>query len=405
VDSAAELENAVNTSAPGTTILIADGTYQLGQSGRYLWIDTPNLTLRSKSGNRAAVVLDDNYSGSEIITIVASNVTVADITIKRAHTHPIHVTTTDSAHTLNTRIYNVQIIDPGQQAIKINPNGARTRFPDDGEIACSRIELTDAGREKVLEINGGTCYTGGVDGHWAKGWEVRDNRIQGFWCGEGLSEHAVHFWTGSRDTLVERNLLFDNARGVGFGLQQSGNGRTYTDNPCPGVSGFVDHYGGLIRNNWIFAGQAALFASDSGFDCGICLWQACDARAIHNTVFSLQAPFSSIEWRFPNARVEITNNLVSHTLRERDGAVGTLAGNLTGAPLSLFESGASGDLHLLPSASTAIDHGVPVLADLAWDDIDGEIRPSGAGRDIGADEYVDQVIVYTDFIWLPVVRR
>ena len=386
VDTEAELWTAVNENVPNTTILVADGTYNLGQHGYYLWFDTPNVTLRSASGNRESVILDDNYQSTEIVTILASNVTIADLTIKRAGTHPIHVTSSDSGDTLNTLIYNVHIIDPGQQAIKINPHAAKVHFPDNGVVACSHIELTDAGRAKVWEING-SCYTGGVDAHQARGWTIRDNVIQGFWCQNGLSEHGVHFWTGSRDTVVERNVLVDNARGVGFGLMQGGSGRTYDDNPCPSASGYVGHYGGIIRNNFIFASRDALFASDCGFDCGICLWQACDAAALHNTVVSTQAPFSSIEWRFSNTSADIINNLVSHNLVERDGASATLAENLEHAPLTLFVDGAGGDLHLAASASPAIDQGLALAVGRCDDDIDGDARPIGPARDIGADEY------------------
>ena len=125
------------------------------------------MTLRSASGNREAVVLDGNYITTEIIQIVASNVTIADLTLREANYHPIHVMTDDGSDTLNTLIYNVHIIDPGQQAIKINPNSGGY-YPDNGVIACSYIELTDAGRSQVWNING-SCYTGGVDAHQARG--------------------------------------------------------------------------------------------------------------------------------------------------------------------------------------------------------------------------------------------
>jgi len=103
---------------------------------------------------------------------------------------------------------------------------------------------------------------------------------------------------------------------------------------------------------------------------------------LHNTVASTQSPFSSIEWRWPNTDAEVTNNLVSHNLRERDGASASLAGNLEDAPLSLFVDGAGGDLHLAESAGSAIGQGVN--AGVATD-IDGQIRDSDP--DIGADEY------------------
>ncbi|HFQ93417.1 MAG TPA: hypothetical protein ENK32_05375 [Anaerolineae bacterium] len=378
VSTVTELENAVNNAAPGDAILIADGTYNL--NGVYLRLDTPNVTLRSASGSREAVILDGNYVTTEIIQIAASNVTIADVTLQKAYNHPIHVMTTAAGDTLNTRIYNVHIIDPGEQAIKINPAADGT-YPDDGLIACSRIELTDAGRPSIRN----NCYTGGIDAHQARGWTVRDNRIEGFWCASGLSEHAVHFWRGSRDTVVERNTLNDNARGVGFGLDASGNGRTYADNPCPGAGGgYVDHYDGIIRNNFVFAGRSELFASEYGFDCGVCLWQACGAQALNNTVVSTQAPFSSIEWRFANTDVTIANNLVSHNLRDRGGAA-VLSNNRQNAPLTWFVDGGNGDLHLRGTAVSAIDQAVSLAA--VTDDVDGDGRPVGPAPDIGADEW------------------
>ena len=382
-----EIRNAVNNAIAGTTILIADGTYHMGQSGYYIWIDTPDVTLRSQSGIRENVVLDDNYTGTEIITVVASNVTIADITIKRAGTHPIHVGSTDSGDVVNTLIYNVHIIDPGQQAIKINPHAGKIYFPDDGVVACSTIELTDAGRAKVWEING-SCYTGGVDGHHARGWVVRDNTISGFWCENGLSEHGVHFWTGSRDTVVERNYFEDNARGIGFGLSETGTARTYADGPCADATGYAGHYDGIIRNNFIFAHRSELFASQYGADGGIALAQACGAQVVHNTIAFTQSPFAAIEWRFSNTDADITNNLTTHNLMDRGGTA-TLTGNLSGQPLSLFEDGSNGDLHLDQGATIAIDQGEALAAGLCDDDFDGDTRPIGSARDIGADEVDD----------------
>ncbi|MEW5872354.1 MAG: hypothetical protein AB1894_24030 [Chloroflexota bacterium] len=383
VSTVAALQAAVNSAAPGVTILVADGVYNL--NGAYLLIDTPNVTLRSASGNREAVVLDGNYITTEIVQVTASNVTIADLTLREAYDHPIHVMSTSSSDTLNTLIYNVHIIDPGQQGIKINPytGDNAAHFPDYGTVACSHIELTGAGRSQVRD----NCYTGGVDGHQARGWTIRDNHIEGFWCSSGLSEHAVHMWVSSRDTLVERNRLVNNARGVGFGLQElASNKRTYPDNPCPSAAGgYVDHYGGVIRDNFVFANDSSLFASEYGFDCGICLWQACGARALHNTVASTQAPFSGIEWRFSRTNVTIINNLLTHNLMDR-GGVDSLSGNLQYQPLSLFVDGSSGDLHLASTAAVAIDQ-VTAPTD-AGADFDGDARPSGSLADVGADELV-----------------
>jgi hypothetical protein len=398
VSDVSQLQSALQDPAPGITILIADGTYAL--NGAYLRIAVPGITLRSASGNRDAVVLDGDYVTTEIIQILASDVTVADLTLREARYHPIHVSTEGGTDTLNTLIYNVRITDPGQQAIKINP-GLESGYPDEGLIACSHLELTDAGRPHIWEING-SCYTGGVDAHQARAWYIRDNHIEGFWCQQGLSEHGIHLWRGSRDTLVERNVLVDNARGIGFGLVTSGSARTYPDNPCPGAEGsYVDHYGGIIRNNTVFAGRSNLFSSQSGFDCGICLWQACGAMVLHNTVVSTQPPFSSIEWRFEQTDVDISNNLASHLLRDRGGTA-RLLNNLDSQPLDLFVDGLAGNLHLAGTATVAIDKGAPLDLDLCPDDLDGDLRPFGTAPDIGADE---RVAVLNQVTYMPVILR
>jgi hypothetical protein len=378
----ADLPSIVADAPSGSTILLTDGTYAL--NGAHIWMSRADVTIRSASGNRQEVVLDGNYASTEVITIAASDITIADITITKARTHAIHVVSTDQGDTSNTRIYNVRVVDPGQQGIKINPHGARTHHVDFGTIACCEILLTDQGRPKIWEING-SCYTGGIDAHRARGWIIRDNTIQGFWCENGLSEHAIHFWTGSRDTLVERNTIVDNARGIGFGLRENtADNRTYDDLDLCNGSAHAGHYDGIVRNNTVFAKRAVLFASDYGFDCGICMAQACGARIVHNSVASTQAPFSSIEWRFAKSRVELYNNLVTHNLRQREDAVETAAGNLVNAPLSLFVDGEGGDLHLGDSAASAIDKGSIDAKSICNTDMDGDVRDDTP--DIGADE-------------------
>ena len=380
VSTVLELESAVNNAASGTTILVTDGIYNL--NGVYLRFDTPGVTLRAASGNREAVILDGNYQTTEIVQVVASNVTIADLTLREAYYHPIHVMSTDSASTNNTLIYNVHIIDPGEQAIKINPVPGGY-YTDSGVIACSHIELTNAGRPYIRN----NCYTGGVDAHQSRDWVIRDNLIEGFWCDSGLSEHGIHLWRTCRDPIVERNILRNNARGIGFGLATSGDGRVYPDDACPYTTGYVDHYRGVIRNNFVSADDPDLFASEYGFDCGLCLWNACSVQTFHNTVYTANsgATFSSIEWRFANTRVELTNNLVNHTLRERDGASATQSGNVTNALASWFVNAASGDLHLVSTATNAIDRVTAPSG--VTDDVDGDPRPIGALSDVGADEY------------------
>jgi len=381
---AASLAGTVASAEVGDTVLLEDGTYEL--DGAALWINASGVTIRSRSGDRDAVILDGAYRSTEIVTVAASNVTVADLTIKRAYTHAIHVVSTDQGDTLDTLIYNVHIVDSREQAIKINPHAAGIHFTDSGTLACSHLELTDAGRPHVNPDPGG-CYTGGVDAHQSRGWIIRDNRIEGFWCPEALAEHGVHMWRGCRDTLVERNRFIDNARAVGLGMANSGEARVYEDDPCP-VGGYVGHQGGIVRNNFIFASRPELTNASGALDCGICFWSACRARALHNTIVSTGGAVSAIEWRFATSTgIEIANNLVTHQLWERENASAVQYGNLTVDSSELtriFVDATAFDFHLTSDAETAIDQGVPITDNACPDDIDGE-RRQGA-PDIGADE-------------------
>jgi len=382
-----DLQSTVSSALTGDTILLKDGTYEL--NGSFLWFSVPGVTLRSFSGNPESVILDGDYITTEIITVAASNVTIAELTITQPYTHAIHVTSSAAGDTLNTKIYRVNVIDPREQAIKINVHSGGGTYPDEGEIACSNLKLTDSGRPQVNPVSGG-CYTGGIDAHQSKGWTIRDNEIEGFWCENGLAEHAIHLWRGSRDTIVERNTMTNNARGVGFGLASSGSARVYNDNACPQSSDkYVGHYNGIIRNNFIYANSQSLMNSASGFDCGICLWSACGAKVVHNTIVSTDSIFSSIEWRFAGSQgIEISNNIATHNLRERNGAKGTLLNNLEGASLSLFLNAGSGDLHLNSDANEAINQGAVLPSGLSDEDFDQETRD--AEPDIGADEVIQK---------------
>jgi len=371
---ASSLQSIIDGARPGDTILLSDGLYPLRQT---LVFRTPGVTLRSKSGNRLGVVLDGGNAIGEVLLLQRSDIAIADLTLTRAYWHLVHVAP-DGGPSSGTMLHNLRAVDGGEQFIKVNPVGGH--FADNGMIRCSSLEMTDAGRASVRN----NCYTGGIDIHQARGWQISANVLSGFWCDRGLSEHAIHAWTGSRDTIVERNVIINSARGIGFGLGSSTEGRSYEDSPCGGIAN-IGHYGGVIANNFVVANDARLLASGAGFDTGIGLEQSCDATVVHNTVVATGAPHSSsIEWRFAGTTALVANNLVTHALLPRDDARAGLAGNVADAPLSLFVDVTNADLHLLPGATVAIGKGAVLAAPLPAD-IDGDKRD--AAPDVGADEY------------------
>ncbi len=361
VRTVAGLAQAVSQANNGgdPVILIAAGTYHL--DGVSLRITRDGVTVRSADGHREEVILDGSYRTTEIFQVVASNVTIADLTLQRASNHPIHVMATDGHDVTGTIIDNIHIIDPGQQAIKINPDSSRSHTVDFGTVRGSLIELTDSGRAFVWDRNG-SCYTGGIDAHLATGWAIEDNEIRGFWCSGGLAEHGIHFWSDSRETLIQRNLIVDCDRGIGFGLGDSG------------------HHDGIIRNNMIYHPQ------DHGHsDVGIGLESAPGAQVYNNTIFQAHPYPNAIEYRFPASNgLLISNNLTNRAIVSRDGGSAHGDHNVTRARSSWFRATDQGDLHLAGPVTGVTDSGLAING--LRDDYDGQPRPEGNGVDIGADE-------------------
>jgi hypothetical protein len=370
---AGSLPAIVSRASAGSTILLADGTYRVPGTLR---VSAAGVTIRSRSGRPGAVVLDGRYATGDLVAVAASNVTIAEVTLTRASYHLVHIVPRDGGPTIRrARLYRLRLIDGAQQFVKVNPNAARSAFVDAGRVECSSFRLTDAGRRRVPS-DFLPCYTGGIDAHGARGWIVRLNRFVDIRCDEGLAEHAVHFWTGSRDTLVERNTIVDCARGIGFGLgERTEWARRYADQ---GAAAYVGHYGGIIRNNVVVARRP-------GMDTGIGLEQARGARVFHNTVYAAPRAtgyFSSLDYRFPSTSADIRNNLVTR-ITARNGGTAKLARNVEAVPAGWFRNPGRLDFHLSRRAVGAIDRGVRVRA--AGLDIDGKPHASGP-PDLGADE-------------------
>jgi len=371
-DDAQALTEAVQRATPGSTILLADGTYRMRWA---LIVRAPGVTIRSASGNARAVVIDGAYQANELIAIEASGATVANLTLTRGVDHLVHLVPPPRSSIRDIRLSGLRLIDAGEQFIKANPDAGRTAFVDDTTVECSEFELTEEGRGHVESLGGTSCYTGGVDVHASRGWAVRFNRFEGLFCRTGfLSEHAVHFWQNARDTVVENNLIVNCARGIGFGLGSANPiARRWDD---VDVAGYVDHLGGVIRNNVIYANVPE-------YDTGIGLEQARDVRVLQNTVFAgpgATKAFSSIDLRFANTRAAVHNNLVNNiTLRSNPTVTATH--NLEAASAADFVDAGRLDFHLR-AGSKAIDAGL--VLDDAGEDLDG--TPRGPRPDIGAYE-------------------
>ena len=186
-------------------------------------------------------------------------------------------------------------------------------------------------------------------------------------------------------TEVERNSVRDSQRGIVMGSGSATPGRVHAD-VCKQVN--VGAYGGIVRNNMIFAGNPALFASASKFETGIALEKTCALDVVHNTVFATTTPASSsLEVRYAGSEANVLSNLLSHTLLARDGAGDgvTVSANVERAPSSIFANVEAGDLHIVAAATMAIDKGAASGRALTDDDFDRQARDENP--DVGADEF------------------
>lgn len=352
VSTAAGLVQAVsaaNSAGGNRTIRVAAGTYTLGTM---LVITAPDITIRGATGNRDDVVLQGaGMSGgvAHVFLVQSDRFTIADLTLGRVANHGIQVQGEHDADDL--LVHNVRVIDTGEQMLKVTySTTAPDVRADRGIVRCSLFEYT-AGI-------GPQYYIGGIDAHHAMDWEVRDSVFRSIRSPDAsLAEHAIHFWSDSRNTVVERNIIVGCDRGIGFGLGSS------------------THTGGVIRNNMVYSTR----------DVGIGLESSAGTKVLNNTVYADNYS-NAIEYRFAATQnVTIRANLTRGAIQLRNGAGGTVSDNYTSATADFFVNAADGNLRLKTAVPVLVD-AAPVLAEVV-DDIDGRFRPVGSAPDFGAHEW------------------
>ena len=355
VSDATELASAIEEANAGgdKTIILEDGTYTLDNM---LWVEADGVTVRSSSENRDDVIIrGEGMEGSvsHIFNVAGSDFTVRDLTIGWVCNHAIQIHGNSNAH--RPLIQNLHIVDTFEQMIKVSYESASDNCSEDGIVENCLLEYS-AGI-------GPQYYIGGVDAHQAKNWIIRNNTFKSIISpSDEVAEFAIHFWSDSENTIVECNTIINCDRGIGFGLGDRG------------------HIRGIIRNNMIYHDTTEGYA-----DVGISIESASDTQVYNNTIYMEHSYPNAIEYRFPSTTgTMIVNNLTNKPITQRDGATATVSYNVTDAQATWFVNPSIGDLHLSARPPTVIDQGQFVTG--LTSDFDGDIRPQGAGIDIGADE-------------------
>ena len=379
-----ELNTAVGILISNDTISITDGTYNLTQTlvlnNKQTKIS--NVLIRSVSGDREKVKLFcpgmgvQSSSAPHVFNIYnVENVTIRDLTAGKTYWHPVTISGQSGAASVN--LINLHLVDAGEQFIKVN-NGETPKCNNGIADGCL-IEYTDyAFWWDDRYYTQGFDKIGGGDGWTVRNCTFRnirphpDHVSDADGCGA-----AITFWQGGSQNVVEKNVIINCRKGIEFGI---------SDNT--GVTG------GIIRNNIVYRG-----ASEVGGDNGIMINDSPDIKVYNNTVI-LNATFDpqndnigkTMEYRWDGStNLEMKNNLSDGLVWERTtGLNPTLEQNITNAALSWFKDAANADLHLVATATDAIDKGLTLPE--VTDDIDGQSRPISTAYDIGADEYSQTAI-------------
>ncbi len=375
VESERELVRAVNNAQPNTTIFIKPGRYELSTT---LSVTQENITIRGASDDCSSVELigagmdNSDHGGVEHgFWIEAKNTTIANMTISELYLHPISV----SGSSRGTRIFNVRMVNAGQQFVKVNPIEYGVGV-DDGSVEYSIMQYTDS-PPTISRYDAGSGYTNGIDIHAGKDWKISNNVFMNFHTpdtADHLWNAAVLVWNGASDTITENNVFINTDRAIAYGLTKRSH----------------DHKGGVIRNNMIVMTRGLYSKNRSReADASILVWDSPGTVVVHNTILTNENIPYSIEVRFNNSGIDISNNVSdapmgiakSQTVRSTCADFISCRKNFISinkdknemnADLNWFISPESGDLRLKSSYASKIKK--VALHTLALKDIDGTMR-------------------------------
>jgi hypothetical protein len=218
-------------------------------------------------------------------------------------------------------------------------NGEDGSWPDDGLLQFNSM-FNAQPRATALPVNV-------INVNGAGGWQIVDNRLQGFVkAGGNRTSYAMCIKGAAPHVRVERNLVVCTPQrisqaglrvGISLGCGES-TGLFCRDGRCD-----IETSDGMVVNNII------AHCNDFGVD----LNRARDAQVVHNTLINT----GGIDARHERTRAAAVGNLIEGRLRERDGAV-----------LRRHDNTLVGSLDVLLKAPDALD--------LRWNEASDETRPT-----------------------------
>lgn len=368
-----ELVAAIGAAQPGDEIVLADGTYALtGVSCAANGTDSQPITVRAASPLGAKIQFDAlegfhvtganwHFEGLEVTGVCADDSNCE---------HAFHVTGAADGFVLR----HCKLTDFNAQ-LKVNAdviNGNHV-MPNHGLVEYNEVGDT-RGRNTsnpVTKLNIDT----GMD------WIVRGNYLHDAYKlqGDGVS-YASFMKSGGARGLYERNLVIcsratTGGTRIGLSFGGGGTGAQYCAPAYdPNVPCSVEHTDGTIRNNIIV----------NCSDVGVYINRGANTHVLYNTLIAT----AGIDFRFDTTTGEAVGNVLTGSIRPRDGGTVTATGDMTGVAESTFASWyrdpLAGDLTVTGDVSGLVAAG-PMRDDVT-DDYCTQVRPSGA-LTLGAIEH------------------
>jgi hypothetical protein len=359
VKTASELAAAVSSARDDDVILLANGTYQVGN---FLKLDrVKNVTIRGASNDPSFVILrgkgfDVVNRGDDILRIAGcENINIAYLTFADCHAYGLKVEAEHSPKDIH--VYHCHFLNIGTRGLK--GSTAQKTIAAGGSVRYCHFE-----NNKVpsgdWQFNGN--YISAIDMMSLEDWTFSDNMFVNIKGHSGGGRAAIFVWVRSRRIVVERNVVLRCDRGIALG-NPSGSSN-YSE-------GILHVYDSVCRNNFVSGSP----------DAGIELAWVDGIKLYHNTVWREDLKGRGIRCIEKIRNVDIANNLIRGALaltgeeKSRNNVVGRMDNWFVDPP--------TGDLRLVGLASDAIDQGLALRE--VRDDIDA--NPRDSRPDIGADEF------------------
>lgn len=270
-------QRALEMASAGDTIYFRAGRYTLK---RFLWVGTPNLTISSYPGEKAALeggITEDQNNPICIFIIVANNVTLADLEIQGAAYYGVKVDLDSNKTTNGVTIRRCYIHHTGRDGIKTF--NADNLLIEDCEIAFSGAR------------DGSNAE--GIDSIASVGVTIRGCYIH------DIPTNGLYLKGGARDGVVERNRI-ERTGHAGLLLGQD------TDFEYMRDGSKFEAINCVARNNIIANAGAA----------GIGTYSGSNIRFENNTAYDVARQYQAGIWivfnsrEVPSEKISFKNNIV-----------------------------------------------------------------------------------------------